>query len=114
MIPLLLVGRWLMTKTTRNDGPGPSSLAVTAQTKANVQGCWARFEALAQAGWPDPRAGGAAIVRTFRDHASDAELSELQNRIEAECRLKPHVPVGHMREHQFWLAILEGAQKAAV
>ena len=99
-----------MTKTTRNDGPGPRSQLVNA----DVQGCWERFEALARAGWPDPRAGGAAIVRTFRAHASGAELSELRHRIEAECRLKPHVPVGHLREYQFWLAVLEGAQKAAV
>jgi hypothetical protein len=102
-----------MTKTTRNDGPDSSSLPVTAQQNANVQVCWERFEALAQAGWPDPRAGGAEIVRTFRDHAGDPELNELRNRIEAECRLKPHVPVGHLREHQFWLAVLEGAHKAA-
>lgn len=102
-----------MTKTTSNDRPGPSPLPVTAQQKANVQLCWERFEALTQAGWPDPRAGGAEIVRTFRDHASNPELNELRNRIEAECRLKPHVPVGHLREHQFWLAVLEGAHKAA-
>jgi hypothetical protein len=102
-----------MTKTTRNDRPSPKSLPVSAQKKANVQSCWERFEALAQAGWSDPRASGAAIVRTFRDDASDAELSQLRNRIQAECRLKPHVPVGHLREYQFWLAILEGARKAA-
>ena len=101
-----------MTKTTRTDRPGPGPLPVTAQQKATVQVCWERFEALAQAGWPDPRAGGAEIVRTFRDHASDPELNELRNRIEAECRLKLHVPVGHLRKHQFWLAVLEGAHKA--
>jgi len=67
-----------MTKTTRNDRSGPSLLLVTAQQKANVQLCWERFEALAQAGWPDPRAGGAEIVRTFRDHASDPEVNELR------------------------------------
>ena len=102
-----------MTRTTRNDVPDSSSLPVTTQQNANVQVCWERFEALAQAGWPDPRAGGAEIVRTFRDHAGDPELNELRNRIEADCRLKPHVPVGHLREHQFWLAVLEGAHKAA-
>jgi hypothetical protein len=102
-----------MTKITRNDRSGPSPPPVTAQQKANIQGCWERFEALAQTGWPDPRASGAAIVRTFRNDASDAELSELRNRIEAECRLKPHVPVRHLREYQFWLAVLEGAHKAA-
>ena len=102
-----------MSETTRNDRPGPSLLSVTAQQKANVQVCWERFEALARAGWPDPRAGGAEIVRTFRDHASDPELTELRSRIETECRLKPRAPVGHLREHQFWLAVLEGAHKAA-
>jgi hypothetical protein len=103
-----------MTKMTRNDMPDPSSPSPNAQqVTANVQVCWERFEALAQAHWPDPRKGGAEIVRAFRDQASDAELNELRDRIKAECRLKPHVPVGHLREHQFWLAVLEGAQKAA-
>ena len=60
-----------MTKTTHNNRSGPSPLPATAQQKANVQVCWERFEALTQAGWPDPRAGGAEIVQTFRGHASD-------------------------------------------
>ncbi len=101
-----------MTKTTRNDSA--NSLPLNAQqVSANVQGCWEKLEALAQAGWPDPRASGDDIVRAFRDHANGAELNELRARIKAECQLKPHVPVGHLREHQFWLAVLEGAQKAA-
>lgn len=103
-----------MTKTRRSDRPDPDALPPNAQqVTANVQVCWEKFEALAQAHWPDPRTGGAQIVRAFRDHASDAELDELRNRIKAECRLKTHVPIGHLREHQFWLAVLNGARKAA-